>query len=653
MQAQKTILIVEDERVVARDIQRTLIDLGYDVPATAATAEQALQLASEHCPSLVLMDVQIKGDRDGITTAELLRERFDVPVVYLTAFGDTATVERAKLTEPYGYLLKPVKARELRSVVEVALYKHQMDRRLRQRERWFSATLASIADAVVAVDIGGSVTFMNRAAEELTGTALKDAVGRPAHQVLRLIDGEANALTETPVLQALREERSIFLEQADLVNAASGATRTINDSAAPVIDDGTVLGAVMVFRDVSERKRLNQQLELADRLASLGTLASGVAHEVNNPLSVIIANAEIVLEEIGEAQASTAPGGDPERGRHVAAAIQAQRELQSAASRIARIVADLGAFSRPKPELPGPLDVRDPIEWAIRSTAHVLDERARLTTHLEKVPRVAANDTRLGQVLVNLLINAAHSIAPGAPTANEVTVTTRMGEPDQVVIEVRDTGSGISREDLARIFEPFFTTKPAGVGTGLGLSICHGIVSSLNGRLEVESEVGRGSVFRVILPASKAPPSEVPPEPRVEDGPHAEHGRLMIVDDDEMVLRSLARILGHHEVVCLSSAKEALAMLERDSRFDLILCDLMMPGMTGIEFYEALLEKRPEAASRMIFLTGGVTTARGADFLATVTNHRVQKPFDVRQLRVTVQELLAARAFHGRSLALA
>jgi two-component system, cell cycle sensor histidine kinase and response regulator CckA len=636
MEAKRNILVVEDERIVARDIQRSLMDLGYDVPTTAASADQAILLATERCPSLVLMDIQIKGDRDGIETAKILRERFDVPIVYLTAFSDPATVGRAKETEPYGYLLKPVKANELRSVVEVAIYKHELDRRVRTRERWFSTTLHSIADAVISVDLAGNVIFMNRVAEELTGTTLQQALGRPAQDVLRILDAETRALSEAPVLQALREKKTVMLEAGQLVHAESGASRAINDSAAPVIDNGNVIGAVMVFRDVTHQKRLQSQLDLADRLASLGTMAAGVAHEVNNPLSVVAANAAFAVEELERLQARAK---DPQDAARLNGLIDVQLELKSATSRIARIVSDLRAFSQRERDAPGPINVKDAIEWAIRATASEVKARARLVVDLADVPRIDADEARLGQVVINLLTNAAQAIPPEQADRHEIKVAlrTRRGE---VVILVSDTGVGIPDAVRSRIFEPFFTTKPPGIGTGLGLSICQGIVSAMGGKIELESAPG-ATTFRVVLPPTQsASRTPTPIRPLANDG---RRGRLMLIDDEEVVLRSVARILTPHEVICHRDAAAALALLQQDPRFDVILCDLMMPKMSGIEFYEALLHSRPALAERVIFLTGGATTPEAADFLATVSNPRVQKPFEVADVRALVQHYLAAR----------
>jgi len=294
------ILIVEDERIVATDIQQTLLDLGYDAFAIASSAEEAISYASQRCPDLVLMDIRINGEHDGIEAAEMLRSRFHVPIVYLTANADAGTIERAKKTEPYGYLKKPVRSADLRSVVEVSLYKHEAEKRLRESEHWFSTTLHSIADAVITVDVLGNVTFMNPAAEALTGTHAEAACGKPIADALHLIDEHA-AGREPPALTSLREGRSIAREEGNLLNLSTGEVRVVNHSAARVTDESNqTLGAVMVFGDITEQKKLQKQLELTDRLASLGTMAAGVAHEINNPLAIVVTNARFLMEELSD-----------------------------------------------------------------------------------------------------------------------------------------------------------------------------------------------------------------------------------------------------------------------------------------------------------------------------------------------------------------
>lgn len=633
-----SVLVVEDERIVALDLQQTLQRMGYDAYAIAASADEALERASERRPDVVLMDIRIKGERDGIETAALLRELFGVPVVYLTAHADDATIDRAKHTEPYGYLLKPVKSAELRSVLEVSHYKYEMERRLRERERWFSTTLRSIADGVVAVNVAGEVTFMNPAAEELTGITLDQAMARPVRDVVRLVD----LLEASPLERALEGRTAVHLKEASLASVAGDSPRIISDSAAPVIDNGQLLGAVMVFKDITQQKSLQRQLESADRLASLGTMAAGVAHEVNNPLTSLLESARYAGEEtrrlleVLRARDVIDPGAEAA----LAHAIDANSEIVTTARRIAQIVGDLMAFSRPRQESAESGDVRQAVEWALRTTAPLLRHRARVRVEVEDpLPSVALEETKLGQVLVNLLINAAHALPVGNRDAHEVRVVARRAGEERVVVEVHDSGVGMSADVVARVFEPFFTTKGPGVGTGLGLAVCHGIVVAAGGVLRVTSHEGKGSVFTTELPARGAPPEPLRPATLVAVEQRA---RVLVIDDEELLLRAFKRVLRRHEVVAVRSAADALAVLEQDQRFDAILSDVMMPTMTGVQLFEAIVVRWPELASRFVFVSGGVVDAEVARFLESVPNPRLDKPFEQSQVERLLQELLAS-----------
>jgi CheY-like chemotaxis protein len=247
---------------------------------------------------------------------------------------------------------------------------------------------------------------------------------------------------------------------------------------------------------------------------------------------------------------------------------------------------------------------------------------------------------------VNLLVNAAHAIAPGSADRNEVRIATGTDERGWASIEVRDTGEGIAPAVLERIFEPFFTTKAVGVGTGLGLSICHGIIVSLGGEIRVASELGKGTTFRVLLPpAPAAAIAAVSASPKRTDTEPL-RGKILVIDDEEMLLRAIQRSLEdeQHAVVAMSQAREALTLIESGERFDIILSDLMMPNMPGLEFYEMLLTRNPDLARRVVFMTGGAVTAKVDDFLKSVPNIHMEKPFKIASLREVVQRRLAEEA---------
>jgi PAS domain S-box-containing protein len=256
-----TILIVEDEAIVAADLEGKLRRLGYEVAGITAEGEEAVSLACRLRPHLVLMDVRLEGSIDGIEAAEAIQRRHDVPVIYLTAHSDAATLARAKRTEPFGYILKPFEERELATQIELALYKHQADREIREQREWLRVTLTSIGDAVIATDAAGYITFVNPVAESLAGWKAEEAMGRPIASVFRIVNEQTGQMVEEPVTRVLREGRTVALANHTVLVARNGCTVPIEDSAAPILDAaGQVIGAVLVFHDVTEKRRAEEAM---------------------------------------------------------------------------------------------------------------------------------------------------------------------------------------------------------------------------------------------------------------------------------------------------------------------------------------------------------------------------------------------------------
>jgi PAS domain S-box-containing protein len=636
------IMVVEDERVVARDIQESLEQLGYDVLGTAASAEECLRYASARRPDLVLMDVRIDGEVDGIGAAKLLRDRYDIPVIFLTAYADQRTVSRARESEPLGYILKPFRAGELRAAVEMALFKHRAETERRERERWFSTTLRAIGDAVLTVDVNGVVTFGNAAAQRLLDRTSHELVGLPIDSVFRLIDERTREPLTNPVALALREQKIVALSPHAALLHDRGE-RPVDDSVAPIVDDsGKLLGAVVVFRDVSDQRRREEQTAISDRLASLGVLAAGVGHEVNNPLTYMLANASITRKELLEMLETFGDGGQrdgevpPDVLARIADAEAGLSEIEHGAERIARIVKDLKVFARPDAgQQTG--DVLGALEWALRVTEHQMRTRARLVTSLQPVPHVQGTETKLGQVFLNLLINATQAIEEGRYEENTVFVSTSLDASGQVLVTVRDTGAGMTPEVSRRVFEPFYTTKPVGSGTGLGLSMCRRLVEGMGGQISVESSPGTGSTFRVLLPVSDTKAIAAMERPMTQKL----RGKILVIDDESMITGAMRRMLTPaHDVTLAHSAEEALAELERDGSYDLVLCDLMMPKATGMDLHRQVAAQHPEIASRFVFLTGGAFLQSAVDFLASVPNAHLEKPIKASELSEFVEAFL-------------
>jgi PAS domain S-box-containing protein len=449
---------------------------------------------------------------------------------------------------------------------------------------------------------------------------------------------------ETPIEQdrlgALFREHGMLRGVESRVRTKSGEVRHVLVFVG-LAEYGGTPHIVSMFPDVTERKQMQARLLLADRMASVGTLAAGVAHEINNPLAYVTANLGYVHEELTRQQ--EAPPA-PATLKSVCAALS---EALHGADRVQTIVGDLKTFSRETRETQQDpiraVDVKKVMESTLNLASAEIRHRARVVKDYGQVPPVRGNDSRLGQVFLNLLVNAAQAIpADGDADHHEIRLVTRMAPSGHVSVEVTDTGAGIAPELMGRIFDPFFTTKPVGVGTGLGLSICHNLISAMGGEIHVHSDLGRGTTFQVLLQVASTPLEEAAPEqpkPVTLGGPR---GRVLVIDDEPMLCSAVERILRpHHDVVLTTLAAEALPRLEAGEQFDLILCDLMMPRMNGMDFHAALQRLRPDLTGRVIFLTGGAFTQQAKAFLERVPNRRVEKPFNSRALLAVTREVLA------------
>jgi signal transduction histidine kinase/CheY-like chemotaxis protein len=400
----------------------------------------------------------------------------------------------------------------------------------------------------------------------------------------------------------------------------------------PVKDStGKIVGAVVISRDVSDKKQTEMQLMLADRMASVGTLAAGVAHEINNPLASVIANLDMALVDMRDV---------PEGGGLPRDLVEELRDARAAADRVREIVRDLKIFSRAEDDKRGPVDVEQVLESTLRMAWNEIRHRAKLVKNYHKVPFVDANESRLGQVFLNLLVNAVQAIPEGRYDENQISVSTGTDGAGRVVVSIADTGSGIPLHVRSRLFTPFFTTKPVGVGTGLGLAISHRIVASFGGTITFETEVGKGTEFHVTLPSIDS--VELPVVGRATTrGAAPRRGRVLVVDDEDMLTQAICRYLSsNHDVAGVSNGRDALDRLAAGERYDIILCDLMMPQVTGMELYAEVKRMDPEQASKIVFLTGGAFTANAREFLDQTPNRRLEKPFDLKTLRRLVNDML-------------
>lgn len=523
--APRRILIVEDEAVIAMDMAQHLREFGYEVVGIAASGDRARELAAQCSPDLIMMDIMLRGPRDGIETARAIRADADIPVIFLTAYGDRPTLERAKAASPHGYLLKPFRPNDLRTTIEVALHKQALEARVRQSEHWLKKTLHCIGDGVIATDPQGRVRFMNPVAEDLVGVSGAAAQDRPAREVFQLRAEAGDAELPDLLQQALQgRDRTPVLR--GLLHGSGDEPRLYVDAgAAPICDDdGRLLGGVIVLRDVTQRRldehellRYREHLELlvrdrtrelegAKREAERSNQAmvdfmTSISHELRTPLNAVIGFSQLLAtESLNERQ-----------GGFV-------RHVHDAGAHMLRLIEDLLDLAKIDAGRLvvqcAPVDVAAAVTQAVPLVASLVAERAiLLTVEPPDVPLwVAADPTRLTQVLVNLLSNAIKYNRKGG----EVRVSCRAQDKGRIRIAVSDTGSGIAQamqERLFRSFERLGAEAGNIAGAGIGLAFSKRLALLMEGELGFETEVGVGSTFWIELRSWPRDMAPAAPEP--------------------------------------------------------------------------------------------------------------------------------------------
>jgi PAS domain S-box-containing protein len=484
------------------------------------------------------------------------------------------------------------------------------------------ATFDVMAEGVVVQDASGAILSSNAAACEILGLTDDQLNGRtsldPRWRSVRE-DGSPFPGAEHPAMQAIatgERQRNVVMG----VNLPDGSVTWISINAMPSeFVDGKVSEVVTTFHDITPIKTAAEKMAVQERLAATGTLVAGVGHEINNPLAFIIANLDLTLEELRLL-------AGPSPSARLLDLIEMVTESRAGADRIRRIVRGLRSLVREDVALHA-VNLAQIAETSCNMSMHELRHRATVEVNVADAPLVLGDETRLTQVVMNLLVNAAQAFRDSDPERNLVEVTASLMSDATVRMTISDNGPGITAETAARMFDPFFTTKAVGDGTGLGLAVSRGIVHGLGGHLSYEPRVGGGAAFHIDLPAAE-PDVEMELAPTTEVS--APRGRILIIDDDAMVLSTIRRTLRReHDVTAIRDPREAVAVLATGQGFEMILCDLMMPHLNGAQVFDEVKRLRPELADRVVFTTGGATTASSATFLAGLANDIVEKPFSV------------------------
>jgi PAS domain S-box-containing protein len=485
----------------------------------------------------------------------------------------------------------------------------------------------------------GELVYLNRHAERLLGVPTSEALRTPGFLRKAHSDAEGAAAFDAAIERARSGDEAQPYE-ARMMNRA-GEEITVRGIVYPLLSErGDVDAIEGVFADVSAERAARTRLVQADRLSTLGTLSAGVAHEINNPAAFILLGLDMLarlLHGAGVEMDSTAAASSDEL----------LKELRDSIKRIVDIARDLRLFASPPAQEAGRrtvVDVNRTIESALTLTRGQIIGRAQIARALGEIPPVLMDDGRLGQVIVNLLVNAAHAIPKSYPREHEVSIATR-SDGVSVEIIVTDTGTGISKENLERIWRPFFTTKSPDVGTGLGLSISREIIERAGGRIDVVSPLfpgdpPYGSEFTIVLPAAGRMDSSPPISSSV---PRAmtTRSRVLVVEDEPSLARALADAIGRtHDVFVASGAEEARLRFATE-RFDAVLCDLRMPGMSGETLYEQLLAEDPRQANRFVFMTGVGFGTDVERFLLGSGRPVLEKPFSTVDALATIAKVIS------------
>jgi PAS domain S-box-containing protein len=646
--ARLTVLVVEDEAIVAMDLQQRLVRMGYTVVGTAMSAADAIEQAVALAPDLILLDIHLQGHVDGIEVATQVRQRLGIPVIFLTAHTDEDTLGRAKVTEPFGYLVKPIEDRALKIAIDMAAYKHGMDRKARQMERWLASTLSSLGDGIITTDLNTRVTYMNRVAEQLTGWSMPEAYGQPLADVFALFHRDTRAPVELPAPPQVEEGVVVGRSTPTCLSSRLGTVVSVDDSWAPLRDErGRMTGVIVVFRDVTAQESLHQtqaRVREFQKIEALGRLAGGVAHEFNNHLTVLIGYSSLLIEG--------RPEGDRER-------VQLERILQTA-RRAAALTQQLLAVGRRQVLRPRVLDLNGVVAGAGALLGRLLGEAIRL----EMVPaqdlcKVHVDPAQMEQVLVNLAANARDAM-PGGGTVRLTTENAVLDadavrhDPDvepgpYALLTISDTGTGMDAATQQRIFEPFFSTRGTGKGMGLGLATVYGIVKQSGGHITVDSAPGHGSTFRLYLPAAPeaAAPAITPAPTALPTGTET----ILLVDDNPDVRAVASEVLRrlHYTVIEAGSGPEAVRLCAaHPDPIHLLLTDVVMPQLDGEEVARQVLAARP--GLRVLYMSGYAESAiASGGALHGGTGVILHKPFTRAQLARAVRGALGAPDSTGGS----
>ena len=633
------ILVLEDDDCIATDIQQRLEKLGYAVCEVVHSGETLLARVEALRPDLVIMSMSVQTELARHESTQHLIEQLQIPILYSTTHADPVAVQFLERKESFGYVRTPLDDRDLHHTIAMALYRQQTETKLRKMERWLAATLNSVGDAVLATDIEGRVTYLNPSAELLTGWTFSEATDRPVSEIFQTMRGDAHTPVESPVTRVIHEGVVLELAEGTLLQRKDGTTLPIDDSAAPIRnEEGQIIGVVIIFRDVSRHRSLEERLREAQKLDGVGQLAGGIAHDFNNLLTVINGCCFMLLR--------TMASDDPQKGK--------VEMIKEAGDRAAVLTHQLLAFGRRQVLAPKILNLNDVVatmEWLLR---RLIGEDIELLMALDATAgSVKVDPGQIEQVIMNLAVNSRDSM----PCGGTLTITTKnIDIHDQearddydgidnpsVMLAVSDTGEGMDADTQRHIYEPFFTTKAIGKGTGLGLSMIYGIVKQSGGRIAFSSEIGKGTSFRIYFPRVAQDAAMSPPLPANTEAARGLE-TILVVEDEDLVRKLVRTILESrgYAVLDAEGGDEAFHVCRNhQGPIHLLITDVVMPRMNGKEVAERLRSIYPEM--RVLYVSGYTADAIDQHGVLETGIQFLQKPFTPLVLANRVRELLDSR----------
>ena len=602
-----------------------LSERGYDVRC-AGSAEAALTEHEKEPFDLMLIDWTLPG-MSGLDLCRLVRSREggeDIVILVITGRSQPADLHAVLDAGASDYVSKPVDPDVLRTRLIVAsrqanaMHKRRQGQKALERvEKSFHRIVEAAPDAIL-ISRHRKVIYGNpRLVRFLQYDSIGQIIGKPLRHFLH---------PEEPLSTLESQDGSETMIQEVRFRPKTGTTEIVGEAIAVRVVFRGETSLLVMIRDVSERKEMQTRLLRADRMLSMGTLAAGIAHEINNPLAYVLNNLRLSREEIEQELTN-------DRQQLIR---QQLDEAGQGARRIRDILRDLQTLVREDQTRKSKSDVNEVMASCIRMCSNEIRHRAQLKNELDDaIPPVAIDESRLGQIFLNLLVNAAQSMDEGSVHQNVIELSSTV-EENFVVVRIRDTGKGIEPTHLDKIFEPFFTTKTGETSSGLGLAICRNLISKTGGQLHVESQIDVGTTFTMKLPkASPSKMQEAKNLPAQTESTNVRAANVLVIDDEELVGRSIRRALRKHDVQVVTSGKDAIRLLcaTPNPKIDIVFCDVMMPELSGIEVFETVNKQIPSIAQRFVFMTGGAFTPRARRFLESVSNTCLEKPFDLHEIR--------------------